>query len=456
MSGEPPGMPAGIPTAREQWGSRTAFIIASIGAAVGLGNVWRFSYVAGENGGAAFLLVYLGAILLIGLPLVLAESAVGRHSQGDAVASFRAVARERIWIAAGALGIIGMFLIMCFYLVVAGWALKYFAGATTGILWRMAADQYGGYFATFVANPWEPVAWQFAMLALGVAVVARGVRGGIERMTRIFTPTLAVIVVGLAIYGITHRGAEAGLAFLFAPDWSRLLGPEIYLAALGQAFFSLSLGMGLYVTYSSYLGAQHRLPGAVGAVVTGDTLMAILAGIAIFPAVFAFGLDPASGPRLVFITLPQVFLEMPAGRIVGVLFFFLLSTAALSASISGIEITTAWLMRRMSWPRARAAVVVGAALFVGGVPASLGFGLWADVQWGHRGILESMDYVVSNLVLPAGGVLTALFVGWRWAGPALRETGLAGSVLGTLWIALLRFVVPVVIVVIVLRALGAI
>ncbi len=441
---------------REQWGSRTAFILAAIGAAVGLGNVWRFSYIVGENGGAAFLLVYLLAILLIGLPLVLAESAVGRHSQGDAVASYRAVAKERIWIGAGALGLIGIFLIMCFYFVIAGWALKYFFGAMTGQLWRLAEGQHGGYFDAFVANPWEPVFWQGLMVILCVTVVASGVRGGIERLTRVLTPTLAVIVVTLAIYGVTHRGAAEGLAFLFAPDWSALWNPGLYLAALGQAFFSLSLGMGLYVTYSSYLGRGHRLPGAAGAVVAGDTLMALIAGIAIFPAVFAFGLDPASGPRLVFITLPQVFLEMPLGRLVGLAFFFLLAAAAMSASISGVEIPTAWLMRRMAWPRRRAALFIGAAMFLGGIPASLGFGILEEIRWDQRNILESMDYLVSNIILPAGGVLTALFVGWRWRASALRETGLAGSLIGFVWIWLLRLVVPIVITVVALRALGLI
>ncbi len=443
-------------TPREQWRSQTSFVMATIGAAVGLGNIWRFSYVAGENGGATFLVVYLGAILLIGLPLALAEAAIGRHSQYDAVASYRVIARERIWIGAGALGVIGSYLIMCFYLVIAGWALKYFFGAVSGILWRLAARQYGHYFDAFVASPWEPVAWQLAMVILVVAVVARGVRGGIERMARAVTPVLAVIVAGLAIYGVAHQGAGRGLSFLFAPDWTRLLGADLYLAALGQAFFSLSLGMGLYVTYGSYLGREHRLPRAVAAVAAGDTLMSIVAGMAVFPAVFAFGLDPASGPSLVFVTLPQVFLEMPAGRAFGALFFFLLAAAALSASISGIEIPTAYAMRRLSWSRQRSAIVVGATVFVGGVPASLGFGLWADVQWEHRGILESMDYIVSNVILPLGGMLTALFVGWRWAKPALRETSLEGTIMGVAWIWSLRAVVPLVILAIFMRAVGLI
>ncbi|MCL4800310.1 MAG: sodium-dependent transporter [Burkholderiales bacterium] len=441
---------------RETWGSRGAFIVAAIGAAVGLGNIWRFSYVAGENGGATFLLVYLAAIFLLGAPLVIAEVAIGRHSKGDAVESYRVISRNPLWIAPGAFGVLSCFLIMTFYLVVAGWALKYFAGAATGGLWRRAAEEYGGYFEDFVADPWQPVFWQL-LLALGaVVVVAAGVRAGIERLARVVTPLLALVVLALAIRGLTLPGGGPGLAFLFRPDWGLLATPDIYLAAIGQAFFSLSLGLGLYVTYGSYLGSEHRLPGAVTAVVAGDTLMAVLAGVAIFPAVFAFGLDPASGPQLVFITLPQVFLAMPAGEYVGALFFFLLAAAALSASISGVEVPTAYAMRRLRWPRRRAAVVVGAAIFVCGIPASLGFGLWSHVGWHGRGILESTDYFVSNALLPSGGLLTALLVGWRWSAPALKETALEGTGLGRLWIALLRFVIPSLIVAIFLRAVGLI
>jgi neurotransmitter:Na+ symporter, NSS family len=286
-------------------------------------------------------------------------------------------------------------------------------------------------------------------------VVSAGVRGGIERLTRLVTPLLALIVALLAVRSALLPGSGAGLAFLFRPDWSLLATPDIYLAALGQAFFSLSLGLGLYVTYGSYLGPQHRLPGAVATVVAGDTLMAVLAGIAIFPAVFAFGLDPASGPQLVFITLPQVFLAMPAGQYIGVLFFFLLAAAALSASISGVEVVTSYAMRRLRWKRPRAAVAVGSALFVTGIPASLGFGLWSDITWQGRSILESTDYLVSNVLLPLGGLLTSLFVGWRWSAPALAEARLQGR-LGRLWIALLRFVIPLLIMAIFLRAVGAI
>ncbi len=442
---------------REQWQSRGGFILAMIGAAVGLGNIWRFSYVAGENGGAAFILVYLVCVFLIGAPIVIAEIAIGRHTQGDAIASFRAIAPEKFWIAAGALGIIGSTLVMSFYLVIAGWALKYFVGAASGSLWRLAAEEYGGYFEGFIAKPWEPVVWQFIVMVLAATVVSRGVQGGIERFTRYLMPILAATVIGLAIFSVTQPGAERGLRFLFSPDWSLLRSSDIYLAVLGQAFFSLSIGMALYLTYGSYLAGHHKIPGAAATVIAGDTLIAILAGIAIFPAVFAFGLDPSSGPRLVFITLPQLFLSMPGGAVVGAVFFFLLSASALSASVSGIEVPASYIMRRFRLPRPAAAFSVGTIIFLLGVPASLGYGVWNEVRWDNRLILESVDYAVSNVILPAGGLLMALFVGWRWQKAiALEESDFGDTIIGHIWLWLLRVPAPLFIALIFLRAINVI
>ncbi len=439
----------------EQWRSQRAFILATVGAAVGLGNIWRFSYVAGENGGATFLFVYLVCVLVVGIPIVIAELAVGRHSRGDAVAAIRQIAPGGFWQIAGGLGILGSFLIMSFYLVIAGWALRYFAGALDGSLWRVAGAQYGGYFETFIAGTFAPLFWQGAVMVAAATVVAAGVQNGIEKLTGILMPVLAVIVVGLAIYGLTLKGGAQGLRFLFSPKWELLARPDIYLAAMGQAFFSLSIGMALFITYGGYLAREHRIPGSALAVAGGDTLMAIFAGMAIFPAVFAFGLDPGTGPRLVFITLPQLFLSMEGGRIVGVLFFFLLSAAAISASISGLEVVTAYVLRRLSLPRRTAAYLVGIAVFLAGVPASLGYGIWRDVKWGERGILESMDYLVSNGVLPAAGLMIAGLVGWRWSvASALRESDLGEGWLGGCWLWSLRVLTPVLILAVVLRGVG--
>ena len=445
------------PQSTEQWRSQRAFILATVGAAVGLGNIWRFSYVAGENGGATFLIVYLVCVLIIGLPIVIAELAVGRHSRGDAVAAIRGIAPEKFWQAAGALGVLGSFLIMSFYLVIAGWALRYFVGAVDGSLWRIAGADYGGYFDAFIAGTYAPLFWQAAVMLTGATVVAAGVQNGIEKLTGLLMPLLAIIVVGLAVYGVTHKGGAEGLKFLFKPKWELLGRPDIYLAAMGQAFFSLSIGMALFITYGGYLAREHPIPSSAIGVAAGDTLMAILAGMAIFPAVFAFGLDPGTGPRLVFITLPQLFLSMEAGRIVGVLFFFLLSAAALSASISGLEVVTAYVIRKFATRRRYAAYIVGIGVFLAGVPASLGYGIWHNVRWGERGILESMDYVVSNAVLPAAGLLIALLVGWRWGvKKALEESDLRENVIGRCWLWSLRILTPVLIIAVFLRGVGAV
>lgn len=446
--------PSSVP-ASEQWTSRRGFIFATVGAAVGLGNIWRFSYVAGENGGATFLFVYLFCLVLIGMPLVIAELAIGRHVRGDAVASIRNLAPDGLWGIAGGLGVCGSFLIMTFYFVVAGWALKYFAGAVTGSLWKLAEKDYGAYFETFIANPVEPVLWQFVIAASASAVVAIGVVRGIERFTTYLMPLLILIVAVLAVYSVTHDGAAKGLRFLFSPKWELLRSGDIYLAALGQAFFSLSIGMALYLTYGSYLGREHSIPGAVVAVAVGDTLIAILSGIAIFPTVFAFGLAPDTGPRLVFITLPQLFLAIPGGTILGPVFFFLLAAAALSASISGIEVPVSYVRRRFSLSRPKAAVAVGLATFVCGIPASLGYGIWRDFKWDDRLILESMDYLVSNFILPLSGLMIALFVGWRWGREnALRESDLGSGTIGMIWYWMLRVVVPTMIILVFLRSVG--
>lgn len=442
---------------QEQWKSQRAFILATVGAAIGLGNIWRFSYVAGENGGATFLIVYVFCVLVIGAPIVIAELAVGRHSRGDAVTAIRRIAPEGVWQWAGAIGVLGSFLVMGFYLVISGWALRYFIGALDGSLWRLAGADYGGYFETFIAGTYEPLFWQFAVMLAAAGVVSAGVQAGIERFTGVMMPVLAVIVIGLAVYSLTLDNSGPGLRFLFAPNWPLLAEPDIYLAAMGQAFFSLSIGMALFITYGSYLAREHPIPSSAIAVITGDTLMAIFAGIAIFPAVFAFGLDPGTGPRLVFITLPQLFLSMEWGWLLGPVFFFLLSAAALSASVSGLEVVTVYLIRRARLPRRIAAFVVGGGVFLLGVPASLGYGIWRHVRWEERGILETMDYVVSNAVLPLAGLLVALLVGWRWGHRhALEESDLGDTFIGRCWLWSLRILTPGLILAVFLRGVGLI
>lgn len=443
--------------ARERWGTRGGFVLAAVGSAAGLGNVWRFSYVAGEHGGAAFVLVYIACVLLIGIPIVIAEAAVGRATQRDPVAAFRALAPAQPWAGIGVLGTATVSLVLAFYGVVAGWTARYLVLAMSGGFARSPAAGFGADFGEFVAGPWQPLLWQALMIAATVAVVAGGVRGGIERSNRILMPLLGVIVIGLAVFSMTRDGAAAGIRFFLAPDWSALLHAEIYLAAMGQAFFSLGVGACVFVAYGSYLGGRGGLLRSAGTIAAGDTLIALLAGLAIFPAVFAFGLDPAVGPPLAFVTLPSLFAIMPGGSVAGVLFFLLLAAAALTSMLSMLELPVAWLVRRTGCSRRRAAIAAGGAIYLCGIPASLGFGPWKAVAIGGRDILGIMDYAVSNVALPLGGMLIALFVGWRWGSRrAMLAAGMRSRGLGRTWLWLLRVVAPVAIVLIFLRAVGVV
>lgn len=429
-------------------------MLATIGSAVGLGNIWRFSFIAGENGGGAFLAIYLCSVLLVGAPLVIGELALGRAARGDAVSAFAHAAPRSAWIAGGWLGVAAAVLILSYYGVIAGWAMKYFVGAVDGSLWRLAADAHGGFFSDFIANDWEPVAWQAAMMALTMIVVVCGVQKGIEAVNHWLMPLLGLIVLCLAVYSATFPGAAQGIRFLLAPDWSVFARPEVYVAALGQAFFSLGIGMAVFITYGSYLPRQQQIPSAVAAIVAGDTLFAIVAGLAIFQAVFAFGLDPAAGPELAFITLPQIFLAMPWGAVFGSAFFFLLTAAALTSMVSLLEVSVAYLVARQKMGRAVAVALAAGFTMTLGVPSALGFGLLDRFTIAGKSILDAVDFATSNLFLPVGGALIALLVGWRWGrANALAESDMGHGPAGRLWLVSVRYVVPAVILLILYRAL---
>lgn len=442
---------------REEWGSSAGFIVATIGAAVGLGNIWRFAYVAGDNGGAAFLVVYLIFVLLIGLPLMLAELSLGRSTRSDPVQAFARAAPGGLWAHAGWVGFIAAVAILSFYAVIAGWALKYFVGAATGALWAASSGGYGAYFDQFIAEAGEPVLWQGLMMLAAGAVVAVGVNQGIERLSSWLMPVLALIVIGLAAFSLSLPGASKGVDFLFVPDWSLMGDPKLYIAALGQAFFSLGLGMAVFLAFGSYLSARTNIPAAAGAVALGDSVFAMVAGLAIFPAVFALGGDPAAGPRLAFITFPQILQQMPGGMIVGPLFFFLLSAAALTSMISILEAAASVVRHRFRLTRAKAAALVTAAIFALGVPLALSYGVLADVRLGGLPLLDAVDRAVSNFGLPLCGLLVALFVGWRLDRiRAAIAADLGGSGLGFVWIGLLRVPVPAAIILIFAHSAGMI
>jgi len=440
-------------TPREQWGSRYGFVLATIGGAVGIGNIWRFSYVAGENGGAVFLFIYLAFVFLIGVPLMIAELAIGRHAQGDAISAFETAGKSRRWGAVGWLGVLAAILLLSYYAVIAGWALKYFFGAATGALWRAVGTDYGGYFKQFISHRGEPLAWQAVALTITMFVVAGGVRRGIERVNRVLIPFLAIIVILLAGYALTLPGSSAGVRFLLAPDWTVLREPGVYAAALGQAFFTLGMGMAFFVTYGSYMPRTFSVPASAAIIAAGDTLFALIAGLAIFPAVFALGGNPAAGPELAFVTLPQIFLKMPAGAVVGVVFFVLLATAAITSMVALLEIPVAALTHRLQLPRWRATAGMGVCVFLLGLPSALSYGLLSHIRIGSHGILEAIDYGVSNLLLPTTGILTALYVGWRLERAfVLDEADLGESRIGVAWLWLVRILVPLTILGILLQS----
>jgi len=345
---------------RGQFTTRAGFILVAAGSAVGLGNIWKFPYLVGENGGAVFLLLYLGFVFTIGLSIMLAEFAIGRRAQKNPVGAFRNL-KGRAWAAVGGMGVFSGFIILSFYRVVGGWTIAYAAKTAMGLLGNGDAKALGGVFGSFIAAPFEPIIYHGIFMALTVAVVVRGIDGGIEKACRVLMPVLFVLLVVLCFRSLTLPGAEKGVAFFLNPDFSKVSWGMVT-AALGQAFFSLSLGMGAMITYGSYLSKDTRLPGAALWVTSLDSLIAVLAGFMILPAVFAFGFDPSAGPGLTFITLPAVFSKIPLGTFFGTLFFVLLAVAALTSAMSLLEVVVAYLVDERNIPRRTASVSTSTTL----------------------------------------------------------------------------------------------
>jgi NSS family neurotransmitter:Na+ symporter len=399
---------------RGLWATRLGFIMAASGSAVGLGNVWKFPYIVGENGGGAFVLVYLICIALVGLPIMLAEFTVGRKTSLNPVGAFQQLKPGTPWVSIGFMGVLAGFLILSFYGVVGGWTLAYMVKALTQSLGQFTnpADA-GKFFGGFIANTGEVVFYHAVFMGLTIAVVIRGVHGGIERACDILMPTLVIMLVILMIRALTLDGAMEGLKFYLYPDFSKLSGNAILLA-MGQAFFSLSLGMGAMLTYGSYLPAKENLTSATLYVVLFDTLIALLMGLVIFPAVFAMGLEPTEGPGLVFSVLPAVFTGMPFGWAASIIFFTLLAIAALTSAISLLEVVVAYFIDQKGWERKKAVLTMGLVIFVIGIPSGLSFGLLADSQLFGMTFFDHVDNISSNYLLPIGGMLTAIFVGWVW------------------------------------------
>ncbi len=399
---------------RESWGSKTGFILAAAGSAIGLGNIWKFPYIAGENGGASFVIVYLVCIAVIGLPVLIAEILIGRTTQRNPVGAFYKLSQSKFWAAVGGMGVICGFLILSFYAVIAGWALGYIVEAIRGSFYEWSEPIASAeHFTSLVGNIFWILGFFFLFMVLTMVIVFAGVRNGIERGSKILMPILFILLVILMFRGLTLEGAGRGMEFLWNPDWSKINARSV-LIALGHAFFTLSLGMGAMLTYGSYMSKKDSIPNSALQIVVLDTVIALIAGIAIFTSVFAVGLDPAAGPGLIFHTLPVVFVKMPGGLIFSILFFILLTIAALTSAISLLEVVTSYFVDERGWKRHSAVIFLTGITFLLGVPSALSYNVLSEFTLFNLNFFDLVDFLASNILLPLGGLLISIFVAWVW------------------------------------------
>ncbi len=455
------------PSSPETWSGRMAFVLASIGAAVGLGNIWKFPYTLGSSGGSAFVLVYITAILLIATPIMLAEMIIGRHARRSAPTALRVLATERgnsgKWSFVGWMGLFALFLVLSFYSVIAGWTAAYLVKAASGSMSGLSPAEVGQDFGNFLADPRPMTMWHFLFTAVTVFIVSRGVSGGLERVVRVLMPALFVTLIGLCINSASVGDFSAAIGFLSTADLATL-PPVVVLAAAGHAFFSVNVGVGAVLTYSAYLPKDVNLFRSAITISLGDTLVALLAGLAIFPIVFANNLNPGEGPGLIFVTLSTAFAQMPGGSIVGTAFFVMLIFAALTSSISMLETMTARLLEMRGMTRTKAASLIGGGTFLTGLITVLSFSSWSDVHllgmyetFAGKTPFDLIDYLVSNVMMPIGGVLYALFAGWWLAKEtSVEELGVGDGTLYKLWLLLARIIAPLFIAVVFVYGLGLI
>jgi NSS family neurotransmitter:Na+ symporter len=440
---------------RAKWGSRFGFILAAAGSAIGLGNIWRFPYVVGENGGAAFVFIYLAFVFLIGAPVMLGELSLGRNTNRNPVGAFDALAPWSWWKLVGLLGVVTGVGILSFYGVIAGWTLGYFIKTLSGTFAdTMTAEQSTAMFEGFVANWQLGVGLLTLFLALTAVIVWRGVSHGIELMSKILMPMLFLLLVVLAFRSVTLSGAEEGIKFYLTPDFSKLQ-PQTIPTALGQALFSLSLGMGAMITYGSYIRKKDNLASSAGIVCLFDTAIALLAGLIIFPALFHSGLDPAGGAGLVFQVLPTLFSTLPAGQLFGAAFFLLLTIAALTSTISLLEVPVSYLIDEWRWTRGKAVILTTLLTLLIGLPSALGngaVGMFTNMPGVGTSFLGLMNIVFGNYSLSIGSLALAVFVGYRWgvrgAVAEIEQDGVTFR-LKSVWAFLIRFLCPVAVVVII-------
>jgi NSS family neurotransmitter:Na+ symporter len=442
---------------RDGFGSRLGVIAAAAGSAVGLGNIWRFPYVAGENGGGAFLLVYILFILAIGVPVMLSEFAVGRRSQRNALGAFKKLAPGTWWHVIGIMGIAAAFFILSFYTTVSGWTLEYLILSIGNSFEGQSKEQLNLTFEEFRTNGYLPLLWQMIFMFFTALIVYKGIKNGIEKYTKMLMPALLLIIIVLGIRAITLPGSGAGLTFLFKPDFAKI-NANVVLQALGQAFFSLSIGMGALITYGSYIRKNENLVSTAFSVTLTDTLVAVLAGVAIFPAVFAFGIEPQAGPGLVFITLPMIFQEMTGGYFFSLIFFVLLVIAALTSTISVLEVVVAYVSEELNMSRKKATILSASSISILGVLCTLSQGPVPEIHIGSRNLFDILEFTSANIMLPLGGLLIVLFVGWYMKRKDLfdeisNQQALKVHLLWAFYF-IVRFLAPVAIALVFLNGLG--
>ncbi|MCG8501472.1 MAG: sodium-dependent transporter [Firmicutes bacterium] len=437
--------------------SRIGFIFAAAGSAIGLGNIWRFPYIAGENGGAAFILIYLVCIALIGLPVMLAAFSIGRNTKKSAITAYKKLSPDKPWFIGGVSGVVAAIFTMSFYSIVAGWTFSYIFKSIFANLTVMSPDQLGNLFVSHISGVWSPIFWHLAVIVISCLILFGGVKEGIEKWSKILMPALFILLVVLVARGLTLEGSWEGIKFLLYPDFTKIT-VETIVMAFGQAFFSLSLGMGTMITYASYVSKSENLPKTALMVTAMDTGIALLAGFAIFPAVFALGFEPTGGSSLVFSVLPAVFGQMPLGSFFSTLFFLLLGIAALTSAISIMEVIIAYFVDEHHWGRKKSVILTGIALFLAGLPSALSMNVLKDYTWFGKTFFDLMDYMASNILLPFGGLVIALFVGYQWGvDKSIDELSNGGTVKSSLFKTygfIIKYVAPALILLVFLNAIG--
>lgn len=448
-----------------QWSSRLAFILAATGSAVGLGNIWKFPYIAGENGGGAFVLVYLACIAAIGIPIMMAEVMLGRRGRQSPINTMRVLATEagasRLWQLLGWAGVLAGVLILSYYSVIAGWAIAYIFRTAAGTFQAATADSVQVVFSNLTGDPERLLAWHTIFLVLTTVVVARGVRGGLEKAVRYLMPALFLLLLLLVGYALNSGSFSEGLRFLFAADFGKISANGV-LIAMGHAFFTLSLGMGAIMVYGSYLPQHASIAKTSIIIALLDTLVALLAGMAIFPIVFANGLEPGVGPGLIFQTLPLAFGNMPGGALFGTMFFLLLFFAAWTSGISLIEPAVAWLVENKGMSRVRASILASGVTWIVGLATVFSFNIWSEVKplssfkiFRDSTLFDLLDYLTANIMLPLGGLFIALFAAWvMLRSDTVEELGIGDSAGYRTWRFLVCYVTPVGVTIVFLNLTG--